>query len=109
MVGFKTMVIGMPQVVVGEMLFYLFKDGCFCKFADKYNVCDWSPVFTQSFITFLELWRDFIHLLEAWIDRAVDGDVDQVEEDVLYERSSKFYTVSVNIVDPATSVSFPLL
>ena len=91
------------------MLFYLFIDSSFCKFAHKYNVCNWSPVFSQSFITFFELWRDFIHLLEAWIDRAVDGDVDQVEEDVLFERSSKLDTVSVNIVDPATSVSFPLL
>ena len=109
MVGLETMVFGMPQVFGGEMLFYLFIDSSFCKFADKYNVCNWSPVFTQSFITFFELWRDFIHLPEAGIDRAVNGDVDQVEEDVLYERSSKFDTVSINIVDSATSVSFPLL
>ena len=109
MVCFESMMVRMPQVVGGEMLFYLFKDSSFCKFADKYNVCNWSPVFTQSFITFFELWRYFVHLPEAWIDRAVDGDVDQVEEDVLYERSSKLDTVSVNLVDPATSVSFPLL
>ena len=109
MIGLETMVIRMPQFVAGEMLFHLLKDSCFCKFADKYNVCHWSPVFPQSFVTFFELWGDFVHLPEAGVHGTVNGDVDQVEEDVLYERSSKFDAESINIVDSATSVSFPLL
>ena len=73
MIGPKTMVIGMPEIVGGKMFCNLLENRGFCQFTYKYKVRSGSSVSTFGFVTLLEMRRNFVDFPELGVDSASDG------------------------------------